>query len=44
MKIDEIYGNDGHIYIVLKKLMKYRKYQLRREISETNLVLNMTEE
>ena len=24
MEIDEIYGNDG-LYIVLKKLMKYRK-------------------
>ena len=26
LDIDEIDGNDEHIYIVLKKLIKYRKY------------------
>ena len=30
MEIDETYGNDGHIYR-LKKLVKYRKYELQRE-------------
>ena len=28
----------------LKKLMKYRKYQPRSEINETNLLQNITEE
>ena len=39
----EIDFNDGYINIVLRKLMKYRKYYLRREINETNLVQNITE-
>ena len=32
------------IYIVLQKLMKYRKYEPQKDINETNLVLNITEE
>ena len=47
MEIDEIDGNeghDGHIYRI-KKLMKYRKkFIAEREINETNLVQNITEE
>ena len=43
MKIDEIDGNNGHVYR-LKKLIKYRKFLLQSKINETNLVENITEE
>ena len=43
MEIDEIDGNEEHIYR-LKKMMTYRKYESRREINETNLVQNITGE
>ena len=39
----EIDGNDGHIYC-LKKFMRYRQNLSQREINETNLVPNLTEE
>ena len=43
MEIDEIDGNNGHIYR-LKKVMKCRKFSPQSEINETNLVENITEE
>ena len=43
MEIDGFDGSDGHIYR-LKFFFKYRKYKPQREINETNLKQNMTEE
>ena len=41
MEIDEIYGNEGHIYIVLKKIDEIQEILIaEREINETNLVQN----
>ena len=31
MEIDETDGNDGHIYIILTKLTKYRNYSSQRD-------------
>ena len=42
MEIDEISGNDGHIYR-LKKIDKIQKILItERETNETNLVKNIT--
>ena len=38
MENDHTDVKDEHIYIVLKKLMKYWKYESWREINETHLV------
>ena len=44
MKIDAINGNDGHIYRI-KKIDEIQEILIaEREINETNLVQNITEE
>ena len=44
MEIDETDGNDGHIYR-LKKIDQMQEILIsEREINETNLVQNITEE